>query len=288
MTSAYLTQTVSGVVQADGTAMALVAPAVGQYWAVAAVKVGAGKQPQFNTGAQYPYCALFIGATGIYDGSTFIDDTTLGSGDISSVMSASIVIFGTQITARWQSGAPGDTVTMVIFGRSYDSLVQLQSELAPVPGTRFAGTTGNASVWTYGTIVDNAVHSFATSFPLFTVPGNAQAEVISFKYTVTTGATAINRSVGVRATFVNGADVFRVFSINVQGANGVVAYSFTQGLDNNGIGSNQWAPIPQRLILPSGAQFFSIVNSLQAAQDTWTAFTCVYRQYTSYTNVSFS
>lgn len=305
MTASYLVQTLSAVIDDNGNATVTLAPATGQFWAVSTVRVSGSTQPQFVFSSNYPYCALYQGSVSLgANATTFLDDTTLGSGDTSSIISGTITMYGEGITASWMQGKTGDTVTLTIYGRSYDNLPEVQNQVTPVPGARFAGTTANASVWTYKSIVNNTGALFSVSFPTITVPSNIQVEIISFRYRVTTTSVAGNRWVGVRFSFADNADAARIYAQSNQGPSGSVDYTFAQGV--NAIGANgsngstagtgtsptpatpfQSAAIPSRFIIPENSQVFSSVLGLQAG-DAWSLFSCTYRQYTSFTNVSFT
>jgi hypothetical protein len=289
VSSQYLVMTQSAVVASDQTATISISPPVNQYWAVSTVRVSASTQPQFTFSKMYPYCALYHGATSLGgNATTFLDDTTLGSGDTSTIISGAITMYGDSITVEWMQATVGDTVTLTIYGRVYDNLPELQDQPPPVPGARFAGTTANASVWTYKSVVDNSVNPLTSvNFPLITIP-DIQAEIISFKYRVITSAVAGSRSVGVRWTFPDNSDVARIYAPGVQNASGTVDYTFAQGIAAvNDVQPFQTAPIPTRLIIPSQSQVFASVLNIGAG-DQWTLFSCTYRQYTSFTNVSYS
>jgi hypothetical protein len=298
--SQYLIKTMSANITNDlGSASITMGPDVGQFWAVSTVRITSSTQPQFVASANNPYCAIYHGATSVgANATTFLDDTTLGSGDTSSIISGAITMYGDSITASWILGTIGDTVTLTLYGRSYDNLPELQNQLAPVPGARFAGTTANASVWTYKSVVNNTGALFSVSFPTITTPSNIQCEIISFKYRVTTSSTAGNRWVGVRFSFADNADAARIYAQSNQGPSGTVDYTFAQGV--NAVGSNgnattsltpstpfQTAALPSRLIIPENSSVFSSLLGPQPG-DAWSLFSCTYRQFTSFTNVSFT
>lgn len=299
MASRYLVRTLSATINTVlGSATVVMSPSVGEYWAISTVRVSSTTQPQFTFSANNPYCAIYHGSTALgADATTFLDDTTLGSGDTSSIISGAITEYGEQITASWMQGTLGDTVTLTIYGRTYDSLVELQEQLAPVPGARFAGTTANASVWSYKSVVDNTGALFSVRAPTITTPSNIQTEIISFKYRVTTSAVTGVRWIGVRFSFADNADAARIYAPANMNNGGVVDYTFAQGV--NAIGSNggptaltpagpfQIAALPSRLIIPENSQVFATVFNVQAG-DAWSLFSCTYRQYTSFTNVSFT
>lgn len=288
MASQYLAKTLSALVKDDGSATVTFSPPVGQYWAVAAMRVSSTTQPQFNFGKAYPYCAVFAGPTGVVDASTFMDDTTLGSGDTTSVISGTITSYGESLTASWQFARAGDNAIMTIYGRVYDNLVELQQQLAPVPGARFAGTTANASVWFHQTFhIDTAGHNFINDPPIFDTPSNSFTEIVSFKYVFSTSAVVANRSMGVQFLFPPNLDVIRTFAPAVQGAGGNVTYSFAEGVSAVNNGQNQGSSLPSRLICPPSSRIQGF-GTLVGVADTWANLMVAYRQYTSFTNVSFS
>jgi hypothetical protein len=288
LSNTYLTKTGSAVVKADGTATVVLAPDVGQFWAVSLVRVSGTQQPQFNSAISYPYCALYGGT--VMDPTTFLDDTTLGSGDSSSIISGTIIMYGERITASWSAGVPGETVILSIYGRSSDDLTELQDQLAPIPGARFSGTTGNASVWQYQALQDNGPKNMTTAPPTFTVPSDSFAELTSFRFTLVTDAVAGTRVVGLFATTPIGVlsiDNFHVFQGATQAASLGWAYIFAQGLQSFSVGGQVGTSIPSRLILPPGSVVRPLIAGLDAG-DTWTSFNVSYRRYTSLTKVSFS
>jgi hypothetical protein len=121
------------VLDANGNGDITLRPDVGQNWSPLFVRVST------STRNGQTYCAVFHGSPGVDpQASQFIDDTFLGSGDASSMIAGTPVLFGEAVIFQFQGGLPGDTATATVFGQ--------QSSLAPnldlvpqVPGTHFAG-----------------------------------------------------------------------------------------------------------------------------------------------------
>src|SRR6476619_5108285 len=136
MTIGYLTQTVSSTSDANGFAVAQLAPDTGEYWAPSLVRVGSSN----NQPAPTPlYAALYHGASNVIDYTTFLDETYLGFGDTSSVIAGTIVQRGEALTVKWRGGTPGAVATLSIFGRNASTLPEVAGVLSPVPGARFRG-----------------------------------------------------------------------------------------------------------------------------------------------------
>ena len=305
MSSTYLTQTQSDGPDANGNASVQLAPAANQYWAVSTVRVSQTVQPQFQTPAtvnlfqnqitsqalNYPYCALYAGPTNDLSATAFIDDTVLGSGDISSALSGTIISYGNAITAVWKNATIGANCILTIYGRSSDNLVELQQDLAPVPGARFSGTTANAAVWTAGKVINTTGGNLSGGGWSFTTATNsANTELVSVHFTATTSAVVGNRQIGVRIQDPAGNDLSRTFAPGIQGASGNnVRYTFAQGITAISGGSLgfQNGCLPQRMGIPPGSTISSVGINLDAA-DTWDNLAITYRQYLSYTNVSFT
>lgn len=289
MGSNYLNTTLSAVVKADGTAVISMAPDVGAFWAIAAVRVSTGQQPQSVPLISYPYAALYQGPINQLNATTFLDDTTLGSGDTSSVISGSITSFGESISVQWMEAIPGDVALMTVYGREYDNLAELQNELAPVPGARFAGTTGNAMVWDFNGFQNLVGGNLTSAPPVFTTPSDCYVELISLKLNVTTSAVAGNRQVGIRIVgLVNSIsiDICRVFNGVNQAASLTFAYSFAQGVNSVFSATNASAPLPSRLILPPSSTITVIVAGLDAG-DTWNTYNLSYRRYATQTRLAY-
>jgi len=288
MSTQYLTITKSAIVADDQTAIVSLAPPVGQFWAVSAVRISASVQPQTDFGKSYPYAALYAGAVGIIDPTTFMDDTTLGSGDISSVISGTITAYGDALSVAWQFATPGISVYVTIYGRMYDNLTELTTQLAPVPGARFAGTTGNAAVWFNQSFQQAGPVNFFNTQPFFDTPGNSFCEIVSFRFQLVTTAVAASRRLGVRFIFpgLTTLDVIRSSAIMSQAASLTWFYSFAEGLTAADGGVTQCAPLPNRVICPPSSRITAFGNLIQNG-DTWTDFAVTYRQYTSFTNVAF-
>lgn len=133
MTSTYLQRTQSVTLDANGNGTVMIGPDVSQWWTPKFVRVStlANRTPT-------PYCAVYHGPKTITNFSVFVDDTWMGSGDTSSMISGVIVQNGDALTAQWSGGVPGDTAILSIYGVSSDVPPPI-SEMPSVPGTHFSG-----------------------------------------------------------------------------------------------------------------------------------------------------
>lgn len=125
----------SGSVQLDinGNGTVTLRPDVGQWWAPKFVRVSTLIQQ-----TPVAYCVVYHGAVTVKNQTTFLDDTFLGNGDSSSIVSGTVVQFGEAITAVWTGGNPGDTAVLTLYGIS-SSVPPSIGEMPSVPGTHFAG-----------------------------------------------------------------------------------------------------------------------------------------------------
>ena len=276
-------------VASDGTATARLLPGVGEYWAISSVRVSTGIMPQTTTLVSYPYCAIYQGSPGVTDASTFLDDTILGSGDSSSIISSTITQYGQAITAKWKNAQPGDVAVLAVFGRVSKDLVSLQDKLAPVPGVRFSGTTANAVVWDYNANVQTSGNMSAP--PQFVTPSDSYIELITAHMLMTTDATVATRYVGLRATSginFQTVDMFRVYNeTGGQTAGTTFSHTWSQGINNYNVATNIGTAIPSRLFFPPISTIIIFAASLGAG-DTWSSFNLTYRRLTSLTKVTFS
>jgi len=134
MTSTTLTRTLPTKLDANGNGTIILKPDVGQNWAPLFVRVSTQSRA-----VPIAYCAVYHGSPGVpVQQSQFIDDTFLGSGDTSSMISGTPILYGEAIIFSFQNGTPGDTAIATVYG--------MQSNLPPnldlvpqVPGTHFAG-----------------------------------------------------------------------------------------------------------------------------------------------------
>jgi hypothetical protein len=283
-------------IAADGTATISLRPDVGQYWAPTLVQVATRLSP-FNTdnmdGINSAVAILYRGSTGgTVDNTNYIDDTYNGSGDSSSIISGTIISYGETITCVWSAGTPGDTATMLVFGRSSNNLVDLQRYLLPIPGTRFAGNAGSTMIWDYNDDAQNGPGSIRNSPPTFTAPANLLCEIVSAKFTVATDAVAGVRFFGLTATVFDGLTNVRIFNVfnSTLGAtaalgqppSSTVTYNFNVGINNYDIGGSpnrfMGISIPPKLVLPPGAVLSASQNGSDIG-DLWNTWQMVYRQY---------
>lgn len=302
--STYLVKTVSTVAKASGDAFALLKPDVGQFWAPSIIRVSTGKTPQNTpvippggTNINASYCAVFHGATNQANSSTFLDDTSLGSGDSSSIVAGTIVLYGESIMAQWTNVTAGDVCLLTIYGRSSDNLPALQQELSPIPGARFTGNSGNAMVWDYNDFALAGPGAFTGVGPAlgasFVTPANLLCELVCVRYTATTDATVGARVFGVQGSFFDGTQIVPLFqAINPNGhaAGTTLRHTFSPGvvayLSGTSPSGQAGAPVPSRLILPplSTIQAIGVANGVG---DTWSNFAVSYRQYRTLGKVSF-
>ena len=131
--SDYLTKSASVVLDSNGNGTINLVPDVGQYWTPKLVRVSTTL-----LSSPVAYCAIYEGAVTIKSQSTFIDDTSAGSGDTTSMVAGTVVQFGEAITAVWIGGNPGDTAIISVFGVSCNTPPSV-SDLPTTPGTHFAG-----------------------------------------------------------------------------------------------------------------------------------------------------
>ncbi len=132
-TSTYLEKVVSVQLDATGAGTAVLRPDAGQHWDVRLVQVGTR-----SANTPVAYCAIYRGAPNTYDNTTFIDDTSIGSGDTSAIIAGSVTQYGEAISAVFVSGNPGDIATMKLFGLNHMTPPG-GDQLPPVPGDHFFG-----------------------------------------------------------------------------------------------------------------------------------------------------
>jgi hypothetical protein len=289
MSGTYLVQTIAAKSNTSGGATAVARPDVGQFWAVDLVRVSTGKTPQ-NTAFQVSsHCTIYHGAVSTLNSSTYVDDTYQGSSDASSIIAGTVILYGQAVTAVWDVVDSDDIALMTIYGRSFTTLQELQDALPLVPGTRFAGGTGNAMVWEYNNFELSGPGNITAAPPVLTLPGDALAEIIYAEVTTTNSATVANRIValdGFSTIDGNNSTVFRVANGSLRTANLTTTYTWGQGVSvvNGGIFSTS---LPLRNILLPGSTV-TIENINGAAGDTWSNFQVTYRQYQTLTKVSFT
>lgn len=297
VTTTYLQITASAPVDANGNALAFLKPDVGQFWAISLITVATGITPNNTPLANQPECTLYRGSTAAVTpaplSTTYLDDTATGGGDTSSIISGTIVSYGEGISAQWKLGTTGDIAVITIYGRSSNSLVELQSQLSPIPGNRFSGNSGNLMVWTYNDQVLNGPASVAAATAAkFTVPFNLLCELVCVQFTITTVAGGTTRNFGLFASVFDGTQFVRLFTENPgqgQAASSTATYSFWPGANSYlaGVtpGINIGGPLPNKTILPSGA-IVQLYGLNFTGGDVWANWTVVYRQYASLQNVT--
>ena len=134
MTVTYLNQSASVKLDLFGRGSVDLKPPVGQYWAPKFVRVST-----LNQQSPVAYCVVYQGAVTIKNQTTFLDDTLLGSGDTSSIISGTLLRYGEAITAVWDLGNAFDTAILTIWGTVSDVPPQVEDQMPSVPGTHFTG-----------------------------------------------------------------------------------------------------------------------------------------------------
>lgn len=325
MSVSYLQQV--GIVRfdANGAGVAMVRPDVGQYWAPTFVTVSTRTRNTRSAGGTEPvgngttvlgtfsnsftcsaHCVLYHGAVTSLDASSFIDETYLGWGDTSSVVSGVIVKFGEALTAQWDGGTPFDTGIITVYGRSSSNFVELVSAMAEViPGARFSGSSANAMIWDYNDLstAANVNHPLgvieATSLAI--LPTDCLAELVAVQFEVTTSATAGNRVIGLQVLTGTGVSpnhftftILRVMAGVLQPASFTYSYLFSPGINNYNASVNPavetdvQAPMPAKLILPPGCRISIYNQSPSVAGDTWSNMHLLWRQYKTLTKMGYT
>lgn len=296
MSTLYFSQTVSAVADIFGNATAILRPDVGQYWAPAQVRISTDQlrvptdlNPNFSVQAQ---CTLYHGAVSNQGFTTYIDSTFNGSGDTSSLVAGTIVMYGEALTVVWSNVEPGNTCILSVYGRSGNNLVELQEQLSPIPGARFAGNAGNLMSWTYNSDVEPNTGLGPNFPPTFATPGDTLTEITYAEITYTSNAAAANRIIGLKATaIIDGltSTLFRVNNGAAQALGTVRTYTFSPGVSNTtaipatGTGIVSTA-LPEKCILPPTTLVIPEFSGFVAA-DQWTNFSLTYRSYNSLTTV---
>lgn len=306
MTTTYLVQTSTTVIAADGTATVTFTPQVGQFWAPSIVRVstrvGPTVTPTFNPTVNASYCALYHGASspGAIDATAFLDDTFKGSGDTSSVIAGTVVLYGEVIVVKWSNAVPGVTAMAIVYGRTSDNLVELQGQLSPIPGAKFSGNSGNALVWNYSDVFTAGPLLFATVAPGLlgtapvTISPNLVAELVSINFDFNTNATAGGRQVGAMVQINDGTqnvDLFR--SLNTSNFTTVSStghYCLEPGVAQYNVAGQLAAPIPPNIVLPPGTQIRVVGVGIISGPggDTVTNWSVVYRQFNTLGKVTFT
>lgn len=168
MTSPYsttLSKTDSCQLDSSGNGLITLRPDMGQNWAPLFVRVSTASRV-----TPVAYCAVYHGSPGVpVQQSQFIDDTFTGSGDTSSMIAGTPVLFGEALLFQFQNGTPGDTAIATVFGQN--SSLPPNLDLVPqVPGTHFAGhlSTEIISLLTSAGVAGVGVAQLITSGSSFT------------------------------------------------------------------------------------------------------------------------
>lgn len=294
MTLSYLEKVTGGQLDPSGNGILTLSPDVGQFWAPSLVSVSAATNPKTTPFTNQPLVTLFRGTSGQNLYSSYIDDTYNGCGDTSSVLAGSAIQYGQSITAVFAKGTISDSVTMSVYGRSSDSLVELQSVLSPIPGNRFAGNAGSTMVWEYNNFLNAGPGDMSTAPPTWVTSPNLLCELVCVQYKVATSATVANRFYGMSATALQDAtnqQLFIAFNGQAHTAGTSVTYTFAPGLNNFAMGLSGAAftgtSLPSKLILPPSSTVIAARSNAQAG-DTWTNFQVVYRQYQTLTKLGYT
>lgn len=133
-TTQTLSQTGSAILDSTGSATITLRPDVNQNWAPLFVRVSTGLKT-----SPVAYCAVYHGSPGVnVQQSQFIDDTFLASGDTSSIIAGTPIVYGQAVIFAFSGGTPGDTAIATVYGMTSDTPPNL--DLNPqVPGTHFTG-----------------------------------------------------------------------------------------------------------------------------------------------------
>ena len=300
MSTSYLRATVSAPVDANGRATAKLFPQVGQYWAPSIVSVSTGINPTVSTSGSsaQALCKIYQGvdtplfALNVFNNAyAFLDSTSNGSGDTSSIMAGTVVMFGEAIIANWTAGVPGDTALLTVFGRSATTLEELQEILSPIPGARFSGNHGNSMPFAYG--VSSSTNGNWTATPIFTTPTNQQVELVSVEFTATTNATVGNRWFGIDV--IGGTTpFFRLFSSTPQPASCTARYNFSRGskvaysAGDVANGFDIGAGWGDQVILAFGTVMTLREIGGVPASDTWANYTVRTRLYSTQAKVGYA
>lgn len=171
MTSTTLTRTLSTRLDANGAGLIILRPDVGQNWAPLFVRVSTQSQ-------QVPlaHCTVYHGSPGVpVQQSQYIDDTFLGNGDTSSIISGTPILYGEAIMFSFKLGTPGDTAIATVYGQTSDLPPNL--DLIPqVPGARF---TGHPTTEITQTLAQATNQSFGPGV-VTTLPGDVDPTLEAF------------------------------------------------------------------------------------------------------------
>lgn len=151
MTLRYLNVTQS-VSLGNGQVTTSVSPPAGQYWIPRMVRVGIS----FGDSNIYPFprnnfvdyfCTLYHGGTGDRNIDSFVDGTSSGAGDITSILNGTLIQSGEFLTAYWNvldlnqnhtAPTAGATCYLQVIGLTTDSITEVTEVLATAqPGSGF-------------------------------------------------------------------------------------------------------------------------------------------------------
>ena len=122
-----------------GQAIATIGPDQGQYWFPTFIVVASsvGKDPT-DSGIR-PSCTVYAGARGIYDVTTYVDDTASGNQDTSSIISGVMLQPGEVVTAIWDGNENSGTAVLKVYGYVSNIPLAASGYLPESPGTHFSG-----------------------------------------------------------------------------------------------------------------------------------------------------
>jgi hypothetical protein len=298
----YLQQTGSAIVASDGTATVQLGPSgSGEYWAPNIIRVSTNLTPQSVQNANASYCAVYHGSPAAVTPAAFLDDTYLGSGDSSSVVAGTIVQYGETLTASWQLAQPGDTAIATVYGRTADTLQDLQSVLSLIPGAKFSGNTGNAMQWAYndftvsGPVAINSTTNPLNPQMLFQTPFNLNCELSCVRYSVTSSASATPRAFGILVTVFDGTQNVPLLEtyqpVALQASSSTFQYTFTPGVTSYSGGNSPAAyagiELPPKIIMPP-LSTVSLLRSSAQTGDTYSNLSILYRQYRTLDQVGYT
>lgn len=256
-----------------------------------------------------PNCTLYRGPGGsnvldsqgkINPSLQYVDDTTKGSGDSSSILAGTLLQPGEFLTAVWDNtDQVFNTFTnaaITVFGRTFDNMEEVQGNLSPIPGAKFSGNTSNALPWDYGTEIQSSAQLLGIGYNQVYQFTKTNVELVSVKFRIQTSATVGNRSYGIIAA--DAGELITCYHTNgLQSASLQREYTFSPGgSDWNTGASSAVSPIGRYgnsfspgIILPGGTTFAidSTTDGAVAPIDTLQYLEINYKQYRNVSKAGF-
>lgn len=134
----YLSKTVSvqlkGASSAGGVGLVSIGPDVGQYWYPTLIRVGTRSQT-----TPFAACTVYAGAKGARDYTTYLDDTSFGQNDTTTICSGLTLQYGEEITAVWSLGTNLDNAIMTVYAIVTNVPMSMGGFVPLPPGARFSG-----------------------------------------------------------------------------------------------------------------------------------------------------